>query len=171
MPVIIVLPYSGALASDLLNCRCNYPKLKNSNQNVAILKKAQKTQSKTHWSAYRKYRYLVNKNLKSQYYENLIKENKNNPSGPWKTLNELTSRNIKSSAPSSIITVGVEYKNTKSMSSLFNNFFTSIGITLANAIKQKCRQSQSPGNPPPGVNSTFKFQEIQITSLSRIYQN
>ena len=31
--------------------------------------------------------------------------------------------------------------------------------------KQKCRQSQSPGNPPPGVNSTFKFQEIQITSV------
>ena len=95
---------------------------------------------------------------------NLIKENKNNPSGLWKTLNELTSRNIKSSAPSSIITDGVEYKNTKSMSSLFNKFFTSIGITLANAIKQKCRQSQSPGNPPPGVNSTFKFQEI-ITSV------
>ncbi|CAB4019205.1 Hypothetical predicted protein, partial [Paramuricea clavata] len=40
-----------------------------------------------------------------------------------------------------------------------------IGITLANAIKQKCTQSQSPGNPPPGVNSTFKFQEIQITSV------
>ena len=51
------------------------------------------------------------------------------------------------------------------MSSLFNKFFTNIRITLANAIKQKCRQSQSPGNPPPGVNSTFKFQEIQITSV------
>ena len=51
------------------------------------------------------------------------------------------------------------------MSSLFNKFFTSIGITLANAIKQKCRQFQSPGNQPPGVNSTFKFQEIQITSV------
>jgi hypothetical protein len=51
------------------------------------------------------------------------------------------------------------------MSSLFNTFFTSIGITLANAIKQKCTQSQSPGNPPPGVNSTFKFQEIQVTSV------
>jgi hypothetical protein len=36
---------------------------------------------------------------------------------------------------------------------------------LANAIKQKCTQSQSPGNPQPGVNSTFKFQEIQITSV------
>ena len=132
------------------------------------LKKAQKTQSKTHWSAYRKYRCFVNKKVrecKSEYYENLLKENKKNPSGLWKTLNELTSRNIKSSAPSSIITDGVEHKNTKSMSSLFNKFFTSIGITLANTIKQKCMQSQSPGNPPPGVNSTFKFQEIQVTSV------
>ena len=58
----------------------------------------------------------------------------------------------------------VEYKNTKSMSYLFN-IFTTIGMTLANVIKQKCKQSQSPGNPPPGVNSTFKFQEIQITSV------
>ena len=102
---------------------------------------------------------------KSEYYENLLKENKNNPSGLWKTLNELISRNIKSSAPSSIITDGIEHKNTKSMSSLFNKFFTSIGITLANTIKQKCTQSQSPGNPPLGVNSTFKFQEIQVTSV------
>jgi hypothetical protein len=57
------------------------------------------------------------------------------------------------------------------MSSLFNKFFISIGITLANAIKQKCTQSQSPRNPPPscqvapGVISTFKFQEIQVTSV------
>jgi hypothetical protein len=90
------------------------------------LKKAQKTQSKTHWSAYHKYRCFVNRKkvreCKSQYYENLIKENKNNPFGLWKTLNELTSRNIKSSAPSSIITEGIEHKNTKSMSSLFNKF-------------------------------------------------
>jgi hypothetical protein len=83
------------------------------------LKKAQKTQSKTHWSAYGKYRCFVNKKVrecKSSYYENLMKENKNNPSGLWKTLNELTSRNLKSSAPISILTDGVEHKNTKSMS-------------------------------------------------------
>jgi hypothetical protein len=68
------------------------------------LKKARKTQSKTHWSVYRKYRCFVNKKVrecKSQYYQNLIKENENNPSGLWKTMNELTSRNIKSSAPCS----------------------------------------------------------------------
>ena len=61
------------------------------------------------------------------------------------------------------------------MSFPFNKFFTSIGITFANAIKQKCRQSQSPGNPTPGVNSTFKFQEIQITfvlkNLSKLKTN
>ena len=78
------------------------------------LKKAQKTHSQHHWSSYRKLRRFVNKAVrecKSKYYESLIKENKNNPSGLWKTLNELTSRNTHSSAPTSIISDGVETKN------------------------------------------------------------
>ena len=65
------------------------------------LKKAQKTQSQHHWSCYRKLRCLVNKEVcecKSKYYESLIRENRNNPSGLWKTLNELTSRNTHSTA-------------------------------------------------------------------------
>ena len=93
------------------------------------LKKANKTQSKIHWSAYCKLRCLVNKQIregKSSYYENLIKENNKNPSGLWKTLNEITSRSKPSSAPSSIISNGIEHKDTKSIASLFNNFFTNI---------------------------------------------
>jgi hypothetical protein len=49
------------------------------------------------------------------------------------------------------------------MPSLFNIFFTSIGITLANAIKQKCTQSQSPG--------IFKFQGIHVTSVLKNLSN
>jgi hypothetical protein len=111
---------------------------------------------------------------KSQYYENLIKENKNNPSGLWKTLHELTSRNIKSSSPRSIITDGVEHKHTKFMSSLFNTFFTSIGITLANEIKQKYKNVRNPSLPEihhlqsiqPSNSKRFK-----LRLFSRIYQN
>ena len=70
------------------------------------LKKAHKTHSQHHWSCYRKLRCLVNKEVrecKSKYYESLIRENRNNPSGLWKTLNELTSRNTHSTAPSCIV--------------------------------------------------------------------
>jgi hypothetical protein len=141
------------------------------------LKKAQKNQSKIHWSAYRKYRCFVNKKVrecKSQYYENLIKENKNNPSGLWKTLHELTSPNIKSSSPRSIITDGVEHKHTKFMSSPINRFFTSIGITLANEIKQKYKNVRNPSLPEihhlqsiqPSNSKRFK-----LRLFSRIYQN
>ena len=132
------------------------------------LKKAQKTQSKIHWSAYRKLRCLVNKQIregKSSYYENLIKENNKNPSGLWKTLNEITSRSKPSSAPSSIISNGIEHKDTKSIASLFNNFFTNIGITLANAIKQKYTRSTPASNPPYQVHATFQFKEIEISSV------
>ena len=104
------------------------------------LKKAQKTKSAHHWSSYRKLRCLVNRKVrecKSNYYETLIKENNNNPSGLWKTLNELTSRGTHSSSPASVIPEGVEHKTSKTIASLFNNFFTNVGISLANAIKKK----------------------------------
>ena len=90
-----------------------------------ISKKTKKTQSKIHWSAYHKLRCLVNKQIregKSSYYESLIKENNKNPSGLWKTLNEITSRSKPSSAPSSIISNGIEHNDTKSIASLFNDF-------------------------------------------------
>ena len=132
------------------------------------LKKAHKTKSETYWSTYRKLRCFVNKKVrecKSKYYENLIDEHNNNPPGLWKTLNELTSRNSQSSAPSTIISNGVEYKNTKSIAFLFNNFFTNVGITLANAIKQKHTRSKLSFHQTTQVNSIFSFREIEVSSV------
>ena len=102
---------------------------------------------------------------KSSHYENLIKENNKNPSGLWKTLNDITSRSKPSSAPSPTISNGIEHKDTKSLASLFNNFFTNIGITLANAIKQKYARSTPASNPPYKVHVTFQFKEIEISSV------
>ena len=95
----------------------------------------------------------------------MIKENKNNPSGLWKTLNELTSRNTHSSAPTSIISDGVETKNSQSISSLFNTFFTSIGKTLANTIKQRLSSNIFSCIQLPQFNSTFEFKEIDVASI------
>ena len=78
------------------------------------------------------------------------------------SVNEITSRSKPSSAPSSIISNGIEHKDTKSIASLFNNFFT-IGVTLANAIKQKYTPSTPASNPPYQVHATFQFKEIEIS--------
>ena len=138
------------------------------------LKKAQKTQSHHHWSCYRKLRCLVNKEVrecKSKYYESLIRENRNNPSGLWKTLNELTSRNTHSTAPSCIVSNGVETTNSQSISTLFNTFFTGIGNTLADAIKQRLPTNIFANNQIPQFNSTFEFKEIKIKSVFKQLSN
>ena len=138
------------------------------------LKKAQKTQSQHHWSCYRKLRCLVNKEVrecKSKYYESLIRENRNNPSGLWKTLNELTSRNTHSTAPSCIVSNGVETTNSQSISTLFNTFFTGIGSTLADAIRQRLPTNIFANNQIPQFNSTFEFKEIKIKSVFKQLSN
>ena len=103
------------------------------------LKKAQKTKSAHHWSSYRKLRCLVNRKVRdgksNYYYETLIKENNNNPSGSWKTLNELTSRGTHFSSPTFVISEGAEQKSSKTIASRFNNFLSNIGMSLANTIK------------------------------------
>ena len=139
------------------------------------LKKAQKTQSQHHWSSYRKLRCLVNKEVrecKSKYYESLIRGNRNNPSGLWKTLNELTSCNTHSTAPSCIVSNnGVETTNSQSISTLFNTFFTGIGNTLADAIKQRLPTNIFANNQIPQFNSTFEFKEINIKSVFKQLSN
>ena len=138
------------------------------------LKKAKKTHSQHHWSCYRKLRCFVNKEVrecKSKYYESLIIENRNNPSGLWKTLNELTSRNTHSTAPSCIVSNGVETTNSQSISRLFITFFTSVGNTLADAIKQRLPTNIFAHNQIQQFSSIFEFKEIKIESVFKQLSN
>ena len=69
-------------------------------------KQAHKTNSEYHWAKFRQLRNLVNKQIKlgkSKYYQDAVNADKDNPSGLWKTLNELTSRNVSRQNPSCII--------------------------------------------------------------------
>ena len=101
----------------------------------------------------------------------MIRENRNNPSGLWKTLNELTSRNTHSTAPSCILSNGVETTNSQSISTLFNTFFTGIGNTLADAIRQRLPTNIFTNNQIPQFNSTFEFKEIKIKSVFKQLSN
>ena len=102
----------------------------------------------------------------------MIRENRNNPSGLWKTLNDLTSRNTHSTAPSCIVSNGVETTNSQSISTLlFNTFFTGIENTLADAIKQRLSTNIFAHNQIPQFNSTFEFKEIKIKSVFKQLSN
>ena len=102
-------------------------------------RKAIKSQSCHHWSMYKKLKVYVNKQVakcKSEYYLNLINENKNNSGRLCKTLNDVIARkNV--SIPSSFKTDGVTYTEPKSIAEAFNLYFTTIGSKLADLLKAK----------------------------------
>ena len=66
------------------------------------LKQAHKTNSNYHWEKYREVKNYINKQVKlckSNYYQNLINVNKDNPAGLWKSLNEITARDKSTTTP------------------------------------------------------------------------
>ena len=91
--------------------------------------------------------------------------NKNNPSNLWKTLNELTSRNKSGTNPSCIISEEKPVTDQKSIATILNEYFTSIGTKLADKIKNTFR----PRNPPPATDLpySFEFEEVDESFVLR----
>ena len=109
-------------------------------------RKAIKTNSKFHWDQFRKIKNLTNnlvKKCKSDYYINLINQNKSNVTALWNTLNEITSR--RSSTPVTCIEVdGVQHNQAKSIAETLNNHFCSIGSKLVAKLKSGVAQNNQP---------------------------
>ena len=98
------------------------------------LRKAQKSNSTYHWGMYRKLRNFVNREIKSSksnYYCNLIEESKGDSSMVWKAVNEAFSSNVSSSIAQYIIASGVQYNDPKSIATVLNDYFASVGRLLA----------------------------------------
>ena len=130
-------------------------------------KQAHKTNSEYHWAKFRQLRNLVNKQIKlgkSKYYQDAVNADKDNPSGLWKTLNELTSRNVSRQNPSCIISEGVPETDEKSIATILNDYFTSIGAKLANKIKHAFAKAlPTPVNLP----YIFEFKKVEESSILR----
>ena len=108
------------------------------------LKHAQKSNSDYHWNTYRELRNFINQQVKickSNYYQNLITSNKDNPGELWKTINEITSRNPTKTTPSCIISENIPVNEPRSIATIMNDYFTSIGSNLR--IKLKINSNQS----------------------------
>ena len=109
-------------------------------------RKAIRSNSSFHWAQYRRLRNLANreiKSAKSNYYCEVIKEAKGDSSKIWKAVNEASCRNNKSSTPQSIIVDEVHHKTPRSIASVLNSHFATIGNILADKIPSVNRVSSS----------------------------
>ena len=100
-------------------------------------RKAVKAGSPYHWRMFRKLRNFVNEEIKrskSNYYIGLIEDSKGESSKLWKAVNEVSSRKNKTSTPNCIISDGVQHTDVRSIASVLNKHFASIGQLLADKL-------------------------------------
>ena len=131
-------------------------------------KHAHKTNSEYHWQQFRELRNQVNSQIKlakSKYYQDSVNANKDNPSDLWKTLNNLTSRNKSGTNPTCIISEEKPVTDQKSIATILNEYFTSIGTKLADKIKSTFQPKQSP--PATDLPYSFEFEEVDESFVLR----
>lgn len=92
---------------------------------------------------YKHYRNLVNKLIKltkKNYYAKKLIEQDGNPAKTWELIKEITNHNIKKNS-----TILPDTQNNNELANNFNEYFTQVGIKMANKIKK---------TNSPGVNKT-----------------
>ncbi len=131
-------------------------------------KKAHTKDLEIYWQMFRHFRNVVSysfKIAKRDYCAGLILENKNKPKLMWKYLKELLSGNAKPS-PKGLLINGQIITDPKCMSTVFNNYFTSIGQELASKLPP-APHFTPPENPEipaftfPSVTSEFVQKQLQ----------
>ena len=100
-------------------------------------RKARQSNSPDHWQLYKNFRNLVNQEIKaskSKYYIKLIQEGQGDSQKLWSVVNEASSRKCPSSNPTCTISDSVEYTNNKSIASILNKHFVTIGQYIAERL-------------------------------------
>ena len=132
-------------------------------------RKAIKTNSKFQWDQFRKIKNLTNnlvKKCKSDYYINLINQNKSNVTALCNTLNEITSR--RTSTPVTCIEVdGVQHNQAKSIAETLNNYFCSIGSKLVAINKLKSGVAQN--NQPTQVSTKQDVDGFHFDPINELF--
>ena len=78
------------------------------------------------------------------YYHNSLSFNTNNTCASWKVIKEILAKSPKSSfnnSPPFIETKTAKVESPLEIAHTFNNYFSTVGVTLANAIKNKDKTS------------------------------
>ena len=125
-------------------------------------RKAVKSNKTYHWNMYKKLRNFVNKEVKSaksKHYCELIEQSKGDSSRIWKAVNEVSSRDNKSSTPQYIVTDGVKHSDPKSIATALNTYFASVGKSLA--AKFTTVSQTFTASPTPVPETMFELEEVQ----------
>jgi hypothetical protein len=128
---------------------------------IALITPRSAPDSNYHWNTYRELRNFINQQVKickSNYYQNLITSNKDNPGELWKTIIEITSRNPTKTTPSCIISENIPVNEPRSIATIMNDYFTSIGSKLANKIKDQFKSKLRASTTT--VPHSFQFEEV-----------
>ena len=148
-----------------------------------LKKKATKDKSSEAWDQFKQARNQTNnaiREAKRQYFSKNLEEHKINPRKTWSLINELSSRQRKSTTVSEVKVEGKPVTSSKDMSHAFNSHFISIGEKLAAEIPSSSLQPESFINrtnkiftlKPPSINKTIKLlsktNERKATGLDKI---
>ena len=134
-----------------------------------ILKlKAVRSKNVNDWLKFKKCRNAVNneiKQAKEQYYKNALKGNERDPRKAWQIINELTSRKSHSSSVKEIKLDNNSIRDPCELSSVFNNYFSSIGPTL---IKDIHHPTNGPSHIDYIVETEHRF-DLKTTNPSKAF--
>ena len=129
------------------------------NSRDKLLRKARKTNCENDWSSYKRLKNLCNnktKQAKQKYYNDLLTENRRNPTKFWRCIKEIFPSKAK---PTSSSTSNDNTKNTSNANS-FCSFFTNVASTLkAKAFPLQNFVWEKP-QPPTTATQTFKFEHV-----------
>ena len=109
---------------------------------------------------------------KNTYLDSFFKDNSKNPRKTWSKINSMLNKPQKSSEKINEIKINNQtITNDKEIASNFNNFFVSVGTSLANslAIDRNAQQTYIEDIENSGLNKPqFKFTPISIPQLIKI---
>lgn len=108
------------------------------------------------------------KKTKHLFYKKAFNKCINKPKKMWSLINELTKNKQKrNSIPAKIIVDGKEITNEKEICDCFNNYFSTIGSTLANQIPPKFHNNNI-NIITNGSTNTTKLSKIELCTTSEI---
>ena len=111
------------------------------------------------------------RNAKKSYYRDEFEKHKNDSRKTWCTIKNLINKNKSSKEfPSYFLIDNVKETDTKIIADKFNNFFTSIGPSLANKIKNNNLQNHK-SFLLSTITSNFEFHLVDNEHVEKIIQN
>ena len=120
------------------------------------------------WKQFKDARNKVNnsvKKVKRKYFSENLDANKRDPRKTWRLINELQSRQSKSTKVSQVKTGNQVFPSSSDIAEASNNHFTKIGQSLAQEIPSTEIDPLADVNP---VDRVFSFQRINVQKVIKL---